>query len=271
MNRGLMAKTIREVWVSTLLFGVALAAMEVLIASVIPSFFEESAGPLLKMKFVQNIFRGLLGTEVGQSIGPAMIPAFAWIHPVVLTLLWAHAIMFCTRVPAGEIDRGTIDVLLSLPTSRTTLYLSETIVWLGAGLVVILMGLAGNLIGGSTVAPEFRGAPRQVLVVVLNLYCLYATVGALALLVSALSDRRGRAVGVVFAIVLGSFFLNFLAQFWAPAKTLSVLSVLNYYRPLVVLRDGSWPITDMLVLIAVAATCWTAGAIIFSRRDICTV
>ena len=90
-------------------------------------------------------------------------------------------------------------------------------------------------------------------------------------MVSSLSNRRGRAFGVVFAIVLVSFLVNFLAQLWEPARSLAFLSVLNYYRPLLILRDTSWPLTDMLVLVAVGGVLWLAGMLIFARRDICTV
>jgi hypothetical protein len=112
-------------------------------------------------------------------------------------------------------------------------------------------------------------------VVTVNLFCLYLAVGGLACLVSAMSERRGRAVATVFGILLASFLLNFLAQFWPPAEAVSRLSVLHYYKPLGVLRpgvmDAGWPVADMLVLAGFAAVTWTAGGLWFARRDICTV
>lgn len=271
MNRGLIAKTIREVWLGTLLFGLGIMGIEALLANVIPHFFNELAGQWLEMKFVQNMFKGLLGTEVGSAIGPGTAGAIAWVHPMVLALIWAHEITFCTRMPAGEVDRGTIDVLLGLPVSRVRVYLCESAVWLMAGLAIIVLGLLGNLLGGWSAAPEFGSTPGQLIIIVANLYCLYLAVGGVTCLVSSLSDRRGAAVGIVFAIVLTSFLLSFLAQFWDFAETVSLLSVLNYYRPLLILRDTSWPVADMLVLVAVGASAWVVGAMVFARRNVCTV
>ena len=107
----------------------------------------------------------------------------------------------------------------------------------------------------------------------MNLYCLYAAVGGLALLISALSDRRGRAVATVFGILLGSFLLNFLAQFWEPAETLALLSFLHYYKPLPMVQAGGsgLPLGDMAVLMGFGVVAWVAGGIWFARRDICTV
>lgn len=271
MNRGLIEKTVREVWLATVLFGLALAGFEALLASVFADVFLQASDQLLQIKFLQSIWKGFFGMEVGSTIGPDMFASLAWVHPIVLALLWTHEITYWTRMPAGEVDRGTIDVLLSLPVSRTRVYVCESLVWLLAGLVVLCLGFVGNQVGGWFAAPEFRGPPGRITVVVANLYCLYIAVGGMACLVSTLSDRRGRAVGVVFGIVLVSFFLNFLAQLWGPAKSVAFLSVLNYYRPLLILRDSSWPVTDMLVLTAVGAAFWLAGAIVFARRDICTV
>ena len=172
---------------------------------------------------------------------------------------------------AGEVDRGTIDVLLGLPVSRTQLYLCVTVVSLGAGLCVLLSGLAGNLIAGWFVGPEVRTAPGRLATIVANLYCLYIAVAGAALLISSVSDHRGRAVGITFAFILASFFLSFLAQFWAPAKAMALVSVLTYYRPLLIVENSGWPIGNMVVLVSVGAAFWLAGAIVFARRDICTV
>ena len=51
-------------------------------------------------------------------------------------------ILFCSRMPAGEVDVGTADVLLGLPVSRLSIYAAEALVWIAAGLLLIGLGLA---------------------------------------------------------------------------------------------------------------------------------
>jgi ABC-2 type transport system permease protein len=260
---------VREVWSATLLFALGIMGIETALAYVIPTFFEEIfTGEWLQLRFAQSIFKGLLGTEISSAIGPGAIGAIAWVHPIVLALIWAQEITFCTRMPAGEVDRGTVDVLLGLPVSRLRVYLCESAVWLASGLAVIAMGLVGNLLGGWLAASEIRPTPRQLIIVILNLYCLYLAVGGVTWLVSSLSSHRAPAIGIVFGIVLASFLLSFLAQFSDFAEAISFLSMLDYYRPLLILRDASWPVTDMLVLTAVGAVTWVLGATVFARRDI---
>ncbi len=266
-----MVKSLREAWIATMLFALALMGIEAMLAYVMPTFFDEITGQLFQVKIIQTAMRALLGTELGDTFGPTTLSAMAWTHPVVLTIVWAHAIIFCTRVPAGEIDRGTIDVLFGLPVSRWSVYRCESVVFLVTGLIVISMGLLGSVLGSLSIEPDRRPEPARLLVIVVNLLCLYLAVGGLAFLVSSLANHRGRAVGVVFAILLASFLLNFLAQLWQPAEKLSFLSVLNYYQPLVVLRQVGWPTMDLAVLTGLAAILWIIGGLCFARRDICTV
>ncbi len=271
MNRGLLIKALREVWPVTLLCGVGVMAFEMLLPVVLASFEDQIAAQWFQVEFLQVFVRALLGSEMGDKIDIGMLRSIAWVHPVVLAMLWAHEITLCTRLPAGEVDRGTIDVLFGTPVSRWCAYICETVVWMVAGAVVIGMGLVGAWCGNLMASPESRPSVGQILVIVVNLYCLYLAVGGMALLISSLSDRRGRAVATAFGVVLASFFLNFLTQFWTPAKHISFLGIMNYYKPLLVLRKASWPVEDMTVLLSCGLVLWVAGGVIFNRRDVCTV
>jgi ABC-type transport system involved in multi-copper enzyme maturation permease subunit len=176
-------------------------------------------------------------------------------------------------VPAGEIDRGTIDVMFGLPVSRWRVYIAETIVFLAWSAILILLGLLGFRLGMQAVEAPLRPPLDRLIAIVANLYCLCLAVGGLACLVSSMSDRRGRAIATVFGILIASFLQSFLAQFWAPAAKLSFLSLLSYYQPLSVFRgSGSLiPVGDMLVLVIFGVATWAAGGAWFARRDICTV
>jgi ABC-type transport system involved in multi-copper enzyme maturation permease subunit len=277
VNRGLLVKSMREAAVVTAILSGALLFIEVILASILPTLWNEFSGMLLQIEFFQGIIKALLGTDIGDMLGPEAIMAIAWVHPVVLAIIWTHAIVLCTRVPAGEIDRGTIDVLFGLPVSRWRVYLSETAVLGGSGVFLIAMGLLGHRLGMLTAEWDDQPALGPMIAVTANFLCLYLAVGGLAFLVSAASDRRGRAVAIVFAILLASFLLNFLAQFWRPAEMVSFLSLLSYHKPLLVMRaaDGgagvAWPLADMAVLLGFTAVTWLAGGWWFARRDICTV
>jgi ABC-type transport system involved in multi-copper enzyme maturation permease subunit len=271
INRGVMLKSARETLPVTLLLGLILLGVQAILAYALPTYSRQFSAQLLRIEFVRSIIQAMLGTELAEGFGAELFVAIPWVHPVTLAIVWAHAIICCTRVPAGEVDRGTIDLLLGLPVSRWSLYLSESLVWAGGAAVLMLLCAAGNALGTWRVTGVTHPSPLRVGIVLVNLLCLYAAVGAAAWLFSALSERRGRAIGAVFVVVAASFLLNYLTQFWEPARRVAFLGMLRYYRPLPILRDGAWPLRDMSALAGAALILWTAAGLVFSRRDLSTL
>jgi ABC-2 type transport system permease protein len=271
VNRGLFIKSLRELAPPTLLLGGALFLVHMVMQIILPRVAEQARGQMMQMPFAQNIIKAMLGTETMPEAGPRLFLSIPWAHPVVMALVWAHAIIGATRLPAGEVDRGTIDILLGMPVSRWRLFVTDSAAWALCGAAVLLAGLAGNQVGAMTVSPEQRAQVPRLLMVLVNLWTFYAAVGGLAWLMSALSDRRGKAMTGAFVFVLASFLLNYLAQLWEPMERLGFLSALRYYRPLFILNDGAWPGRDVAVLGASAAVLWGAAGVAFARRDLSTI
>jgi len=271
MNRGLIIRAFRESWSTTLVLGLVLMGAEAMLTFVLGRYSDQLTQEWLKLDFAKSIMQAMLGTEMTDRMGPPIFQAVSWVHPVVLGLAWAHTLISCTRVPAGEVDRGTADVLLGLPVSRWEVFLSESFVWLVCGAAILAAAFAGNLLGGMALPPEQRPQLSRVLIVLLNFFCLYGAVGGFAWLVSSLSNRRGRAMTIVFLSLLALFLLNYLAQFWKPLEKFAFLSPLHYHRPVDVLASGTWPWGDMGVLTVAGGLLWLAGGVVFARRDLCTV
>lgn len=268
MNRGLCMRAARELWPTTVVLGLVLAGAEAILAYTLPKFGAQFGQQWLQIEFMRGIMQAMLGTEIVDRIGPQMFQSIAWVHPVPLALTWAHALLCCTRVPAGEVDRGTADILFGLPVSRWEVFFSETAVWLGAGMLVLAATLAGNLLGSLALPAELRPDLPRLLIVVTNLYCLYLAVGGMAWLISSLSVRRGKAITILFVVQLALFLLNYLAQFWKPLSKIAFLSPLHFYKPTRVLTAGTWPVQDLAVLLAVGCVCWIAGGLVLARRDL---
>ena len=268
---GLILKTLKETLFVTLAFALGLALAEGLLAYVIPTMILPYADQFLEMKFLQPFLVGLLGEDIAGALDPSSVISLAWVDPVVFAIIWAHAIWYATRGPAGEIDRGTADFLFGLPVSRWAIYSSDSLILAVTGMIVIGAGLVGNLIASAFVDIEFHAPVFDSAVIAANLYFVYGAAAGVVYAISALSDRRGRAVGASLAIVIASFLLSFLAQLWEPMQRVRWLSILSYYRPLPIVRDEDVPYLDMLILALVGLTFWIIGGVLTARRDIRTV
>ena len=271
MIRGLLRKTLHETWVQLLLFGVALLIVPAVLTMLLPQLEQGLTQVLSAFPFVSDFIQALLGEDLGANISPQNLQAIIWVHPSILALIWAQEIVFCTRLPSGEIDRGTIDVLLSWPISRRKLFCAESLIWLATGVGLCVMMFTGHFLARQFAPSSVPTSPQRVLIILANLYCLYLAVGGLAFFVSAMSSHRGRAIAMIFTILLASFLLNFVVQFWQAISGLAPFGILHYYRPAAILATGAMPLTDMAILLSVGGVAWVSACEIFARRNICTV
>lgn len=268
MNRAIIFKTIRD---HRLVFGlvyVTAVVFPILVILAMTSAPSDLVTQWLRMPLVRNMFRMLLGSDIMDMLNRTGFGAFAFVHPLMLTLVWSWLIVITTAALAGEVDRGTADLLLSLPVSRWGIYASISAVVFASG---ALLAVAPWLGAWGSEWVKTWDEPIMLrplgLAVVNNLAAIWAVAGV-AMAVSACTSRRGLAVAILFAWLLLSFLLNFLGALWELAERVAFLSLLEYFLPLVIVRKGALNYGHLAILAAIAVTGWTFGAIVFARRDI---
>lgn len=270
MNFGLIQRSLRETRGTTVAFAAGLFLFELLLGVILPTFQKDFSDKLMQVEFLQKIIAALLGAEVGSFAPSTALAMLGWVHPFVLALVWVYAIVICTRFPSGALETGTLDIWLSLPVSRASIQCGEVLSFALTGAALVIAGLLGNVIGGrlSGLAPT---APMGILLLVtLNLYALALAVGGVATFFSCLCDRRGRAMGTAFAILLASFFQSSMSSFNETVKKFADVSLLTYYRPYFVLQGTRQPWGDIATLLGIGMLFGLAGLLVLSRRDLAT-
>jgi ABC-2 type transport system permease protein len=268
MNRALVLKSFRD---SRALIAAALivaAVFEILFVLAMKDVAPEVIVFLRRFGFLQRLFQALISFDLSAGASPTMLVVLGLLHPFLSAVSWATLVAIGTRLPAGEIDRGTADLLLSLPITRASVYASTSLVWLLTGLALAAATWTGVALGTVLVRfPEPVDLTR-IGMAGANQAALLLAIGGTTALVSCLVNRRGIAVAIVVALLLASFLVNFLAAFLTLAETIEFLGFLHYYRPVDIVRAGRWPVRDLCVLGAVAIVTWTAGLFVFRRKDI---
>jgi hypothetical protein len=264
----------RKIWLENrwqlLLFAVALFLVPALLTMLLPQLEEGLNQVLASLPFIRKFIQALLGDDLGERIGPQSLQAIVWVHPTVLALIWAQEIVFCTRMPPGEIDRGTIDVLLSWPISRRRIFVTESLFTFFVGIALILCMLTGHILARQFSKSDSYPELKSILLVLVNLYSMYLAVAGATLLIASMSNHRGRAMAATFALVLASFLVNFMVQFWPTISSLRWLSVLHYYKPADILVTGQVAWTHLIVLVSIASIAWGIAGEVFARRSIAT-
>jgi ABC-2 type transport system permease protein len=191
----------------------------------------------------------------------------AMTHPVTLSLLTSSALLVAAGSVATEVERGTIDLVLTRPVGRLAFLLAKALASIVAVTAVEAGGLAGVLVARQTVSGVGALSAGSAVRAFAGSWLLFVGVAMVGILVSARSSLRGRAIGVTVGIVVVWFFMNFIALLIDAISGLRYVSPFHYFQPADLLAGNASGI-DLLVLAAVAAVALLSAAAGFSRRDL---
>ncbi|HEY3243030.1 MAG TPA: ABC transporter permease [Phycisphaerae bacterium] len=268
MNAAVVRKSLREAAVLIVILTIAGVGFEIVFVRAMREFASDLTRVWFSRPMIRQLIGALVGADLAESVTPTGLVTVGLAHPLIYALTWTLLLSIGTRVIAGEVDRGTADLLMSLPVSRGSLYTSVSAAWMIASVVASFAPVVGIWIG-QRVFPFWEPIEMSRLwLVAVNLLALDVGVSCVTLFVSTLVSRRGMAVAIALAGLLVSFLINFLVQLWPAVDRIGFLGLLHYYRPLAIVRSGALPWRDLFVLLGVALVAWLAGLWRFRRRDI---
>ena len=209
-------------------------------------------------------------TEDPSSISLIMA---SWSHPFIFLLISIWAIGRGSAAVAAEVERGTMDLLLSRPISRW--------VYLSSGVIVSVLGLVvlpGALMAGASIAVHYnvlreRPASWAMLYPAINLAALGLPIYGYTLLASALDFVRWRAtlIGSVltalgFVVLVISLIPILQEQSWEPY--IEKLSIFKAYNPVQAVNGGDTYQLHLAILAGAGAVCIMMAFAAFAVRDL---
>lgn len=210
---------------------------------------------------------------LGEVPTSAEITMAFWNHPFFLILVAMWGIVRGSAAVAAEVERGTMDLLLSRPVSRGAYLASQVLVAL-AGLVVLAIGLAA----GASLAVRYntlRVAPEAGALFgpAVNLAALGLPIYGYTLLASSMDHVRWRPTWIGSCLTLAGLIANVIAlqpvfadEWWKP--WLQRFSIFSAYNPVEVVTRGETLAPNLAVLAGIGAPCILLAFVIFARRDL---
>ena len=279
----LTRKLLRDVAVGLVLVCVLLFAFQCLWAKVAERIGELLVELTRAVPFVEvarQLFAGpgrILQTLMGgESIDLLSAPdrvSISYVHPVTVTILCIWAVGRSSGAVAGEIDRGTMELLLAQPVARWQLILAHLWVDLLTLPVVCLSVWAGTWVGARLIAPGPRVDPYRFAAALPSVGLLVFAVSGYTLWFSSLGRFRWRVLGAAVLLTLVQFLLNVIGQMWEPTAALRPGTVFYYYQPQPMILSANWYDqgeiwTRLRVLLAVGVVGYLLALWTFSRRDL---
>ena len=228
---------------------------------------------------------------------PTDFLAMSMLHPIVLVLSVVWAIGRAAGAVAGEIDRGTMELLLSQPIPRPRLILAHLIVDCVVIPLLCLSLFAGTQFGLAVAGdfiPDYTAIknlqkpggvpipfpipenppPLEVkamgqLPALANTAALMFALSGFTIALSAAGRSRWKVTGVAVVVVVVMFVGNTVGQLWEPAAFARPFTAFFYYQPQKIMLDGNW-FTDLgqgwngkrpLLAVPAAGVLFAVGAI----------
>jgi ABC-2 type transport system permease protein len=189
---------------------------------------------------------------------------FSIVWPLMAIML---LVSIAGRGLSGQIEQGTIEIILSCPVSRLCVLAAKYL----AGMITLFV---------FTIASIFTIAPFAAIHGVDYVFGNFATVSiisflfgwavfSVAVLFSTIFSERGRVYMATGGMLLIMYILNIAAALNKNLDGLKFASFFHYYNYNDAIVRNTLHSTDLLVFVAVAIMSTLASAWIFHKRDIC--
>lgn len=212
------------------------------------------------------VFQGMLGEPIHiEQLGGFLSWRILNFLPVMLGI-WS--IVALSGTLAGELGRGSMDMLASAPVSRARLAVQKLAGYLAALALTVAVLTVGMVVAFAAFA-TLPGDSVGLDAILSSAVWVYVTVlvpGAVAFALAPIMGRNG-ALGVGAIVLFGSFVINGFASSVSVFETLRNVSYFGLtaeHRPLAGRYD--WASVGALVVITVSLL--SAGVLAFARRDL---
>lgn len=217
-------------------------------------------------------FRGLTGMPVRDVATVAGRLALGYLDPVVMVATAVWAIARGTDVVSGEIDRGTMEMLLAQPVRRIQMLLTQAAVTVGGAALLGLMSFVGTAAGLATVTLEKPVSAGLFVLPALNVFAMTFFLAGLATLVSSCDRYRWRSVGIMGGYYVISLLLEVLGKMVPWLGWLRYFTFLGAYEPQIMVSQpaDAWACSLRYdgLLLGLGLASYVAATVIFCRRDL---
>jgi ABC-2 type transport system permease protein len=198
----------------------------------------------------------------------------AWVtvgqeHPLFLGAATLFLVGGGVRAIAGELEGGTLELVLTRPVSRVRYLLSWIAVLVPGAAAIALAYSLGCILAWELFHPSGGHVhPANMLVSAVYTMLLLSAIAGVSLLASSLSSERGRALSWAAGLVIGSYAWNFLLSLVSSLRPLARISPWWYYAPGELIDRGTVPWLDGGVLLAITLSTAGLAIAVFVRRDL---
>jgi ABC-2 type transport system permease protein len=260
--RSIYLKTLRDARIAILGWGLGIGILMYVVLVAVNSVIGSAAARASLVSLAGSF------TWLAEPVSIATPGGYAtWKYGPTILVLALWPLLAGSRLLRGEEERGSLDVLLSLPRSRVQVALQKmAALWtalLGMGLLISLLVFLGGL--GAHANFGLGGS----LLFALNLILACGVFGSLALFLSQFTQERRTAAGITGGLLVFFIIVDMLHRVIPGTEWISRLSPVYYYnlsKPLI--PSYGTNLGALLILLGLSLVLSAATVALFAGRDV---
>ena len=219
-----------------------------------------------------NFLQPMLGVPLAKLASPAGQLSIVFVHVITMLVCVGWAVGRGSDSISGEIGRGTMDLLLTLPVWRVTVMIAPAVAATVGAAVLAVSVWAGIAVG--LLCVRFHDPPAIALFWpgVANLFAMTFCLTGVATLISSFNRDRWRTIALSGGFFVVSLILKIILRMWPGGWWLHYLTFLSLFQPQeLILLSGESDSPAMrydLTLLGLGVIAYVAAGVVFWRRDI---
>lgn len=238
------------------------AFLAILYTSIYPSLHQASQ----LISSIGNVYKDV-GIEGNVSFSTLQnfltLEMFSVTWPILITIFAAG---LSGAALAGEIEKGTLGMLLALPIRRTGIYLAKYL----SGLLSIVLFVLATIIPTLLIATigHMHYDFSHFATTALLCFLFGMTIYSLALLFSAVLNEKSHLYGLIGGIIFVMYVMNAVAGLKPAFGGVKYFTFFHYFDASKALVSNHIPFSSYIVFIAVSLLPTALGVAVIRKRDI---
>lgn len=224
------------------------------------------------LELLPDFVHRMIGVSPAALVSPMGRLSLIFVHLVPLLVFVGWAVGRGSDVVSGGIERGTLELLLTVPVFRIQLLVIPTLITM-LGILLLAGAMWSGIAVGLHVVDFAESAHwLKCWPGVANVAAMTFALSGIATLLSACDQNRWRCIWLTMGLFVLSIIIKLVGRMWEAGEFLLYTSFLTAFEPqqLILLPEAQVATTLRYcgILIGVGMACYLLATVVFVRRDI---
>jgi len=219
-------------------------------------------------KSMPEAVKNMFGMQAGFGTYEAFISG-EYYGLMYLIILAVFSVALATKLIAKLVDQGSMAYLLSTPTTRVKVAITQASVLVTGLLLITIVTTFAGFLGHAWFLDE-SSAIQTSRFIRLNIvaFLLFFAISGIAFLVSSLSNDEKKAMGISGMITFLFFSLDLIGKLSDKLSWLRNFSIFSLFRPSAIVNGQVNFSGVTIILLAIGFAGFTTGVVAFKKRDL---